>query len=309
MSKIMVTGVSGFVGKHLVAELKARGVEVIGVGYTTPVGDEITKDLTGYFPCDLTSPGQVAKLPLKSVDAIVNLAGLANVGESFAKPERYMSTNVSVLSVLGNRLVHTGSNARVVAVSTGAIYDPHQKLPLSETSATTMDGSPYAQSKLHMEKVGQELRARGLNYVVARPFNHIGPGQMPGYLIPDLYHKIQESLKTSVPVTVGNLKTRRDYTDVRDIVKAYAALALSGTLKYDIYNICSSNSRSGQDILNLLLAELDVTDNLRIVVDRSLIRSSDPENLIGTFERIYQETGWEPQISFEQTIRDFISEA
>src|SRR5690606_2879114 len=123
------------------------------------------------------------------------------------------------------------------------------ELPLTEDSKLTENSSPYSQSKKLMEEAAQNLRSQGLDCVVARPFNHIGPGQLGGFLVPDLYEKIRVASKSGGNILVGNLKTKRDYTDVRDIVKAYADLAASETLDYDVYNVCSGQSRSGEEIL------------------------------------------------------------
>ena len=305
MLKVLVTGVNGFVGKHIVPELKSRGHEVIGLAHSGPADERISGLLSEYYECDLTKPDEVAKLPLDTINAVINLAGLANVGESFADPEKYKDVNVGILKVLGEALVAMKSGARVIAVSTGAVYDSNQPLPLRETSKTILDGSPYAISKLLMEETAEELRNDGLDCVVVRPFNHFGPGQLPGFLIPDLYQKIMHAKENREPVKVGNLATRRDYTDVRDIVKAYTDLALAETLGFDTYNVCSGKSRSGQEILDYMLEGLGASE-LEIEIDQSFIRPSDPPDLRGSYARLKEETGWEPVIPFGQTIKDLI---
>lgn len=308
MSKrVLITGVSGFVGKHLARELYEQSHLVTGLGYSQLEDSTLSGLLQEYWFYDLTKPEQVAKLDLSGIDAVINLAGLARVGESFNNPEVYKSVNVKVLSTLAEELLKQNSAARIVAVSTGAVYDANQPMPLQENSKTTHKSSPYASSKLHMEKAAEEFRSKGLDIIIVRPFNHIGPGQGEGFLLPDLYSKVEQALKSDKIIKVGNISTRRDYTDVRDIVRAYAMLALTPTLKHGIYNVCSGKSRTGEEILKLLLETMGAEDSLKVEIDQSLIRPSDPSNLYGNYERLRTETGWRPLIALEQTVRDFVT--
>lgn len=307
MSRILVTGINGFVGRHLVRELVLRGCEVAGIGHRGPADQEISGLLDSYHVCDFTDEKQVMRLPLQDVDVVVNLAGLANVGASFDNPQAYERVNVLVLKHLAKHLGLQNPAARLVAVSTGAVYSSEQTMPLTEESEIITDGSPYAISKVLMEKEALKFRAKGMDVVIARPFNHLGPGQATGFLVPDLYDKILAAVKTSRPVVVGNLKTRRDYTDVRDIVKAYADLALSDNLRFDVYNVCSGNGRSGEEILSALLSAMEIKGGTALEVDQLLIRPNDPYDLYGNCQRLQEETGWKPVIPFEQTVRDFIA--
>lgn len=306
MSRVMVTGVNGFVGQHLSHELASQGVAVVGVGHSSERSEKLEGSLETYVSCDLTDSDEVAKLPVDDVDAIVNLAGLASAGDSFAKSDLYKHVNVAVMAVLCERLIKDGHKTRMVAISTGALYDSSQPLPLKEDSKTTTQGSPYAMSKLLMEESAQKYRAAGLDLVIARPFNHIGPGQKPGFLLPDLYAKIQGALKTDGALKVGDLETKRDYTDVRDVAKAYGKLALAATLQHDIYNVCSGQSVAGKQLLELLLMELG-NPSLKTVIDERLIRPNDPKDLYGSNARLRTEIGWQPTTPLQQTIKDFVA--
>jgi GDP-4-dehydro-6-deoxy-D-mannose reductase len=307
MARILITGVSGFVGKHLTRELHKRSHEIIGVGISEKPDKKIEQLLSGYIAVDLTDPKRVDEIHLDQVDGVISLAGLAQVGASFKDPEVYYRTNVKVLSVLAERIIKENPAIKVLAVSTGAVYDNSQQLPLTESSKLAEEASPYAKSKVLMEKRVAELRREGLECVVVRPFNHIGPGQELGFLVPDLYSKIKESLRTGTPVLVGNLKTKRDYTDVRNVVRAYADLIELPKWKHTIYNVCSSKSQSGETILKLLLQASGAEGKIKVEVDKSLIRPNDPLELYGSHERLSEETGWQPKINIEQTIRDFVS--
>jgi GDP-4-dehydro-6-deoxy-D-mannose reductase len=108
-------------------------------------------------------------------------------------------------------------------------------------------------------------------------------------------------------VRVGNLHTKRDYTDVRDIAKAYADLAVSQSLDFDTYNICSGASHSGQEILNTFLKEMGLEEKVKIEQDPQLVRPNDPPELVGSHHRLTEETGWEPTIPLKETIHDFVA--
>lgn len=305
MAQVLVTGCNGFVGKHLVRELHSRNIKVSGLGYKEPAHPEISSLLSNYFMCDLTDPEDVATLDLKNLVAIVNLAGLAKMADSFTNPEYYKKVNVEVLTNLGEEILQQNKNARVVAVSTGAVYESNQPMPLTESSKTVQNGSPYSQSKLMMEAEAEKLRTRGLDCVVVRPFNHIGPGQEQGFLLPDLLEKIKNASHSDNTISVGNLMTKRDYTDVRDIVKAYVSLALSESLANNLYNVCSGKSYSGEEILQATLDTFGAK-NLKIEVDQSLIRPTDPPDLYGSNERLKSDINWQPEIPLRKTIDDFI---
>lgn len=305
--KILITGVSGFVGKHLARELKGRGYQVVGVGQDTKPSQEIASLLSDYHECDLTNKTTVSQLPIEDIDTVISLAGLASVGASFDAPEEYKKVNVKVFSLLAEEVISRNKKVRVIAVSTGAVYDANQPMPLTENSKLIATGSPYGISKVMMEEAAHNLRRKGLNCVIVRPFNHIGPGQKGGFLLADLYQKLQHSRKTGEPMKTGNLKTRRDYTDVRDVVRAYADLAAASTLRHQVYNICNGRSLAGEKILDLLLKTMGLDGKIKVVKDPTLLRPDDPKEIYGSFVLLHSELGWKPQIPIEQTVADFVS--
>ncbi len=302
--RILVTGVNGFVGKHLARELSGRGHEVIGVGRNPRLSPDLREHVPEFYDCDLTDAEQVHTIPLDNVAGVISLAGLASVGASFDDPDRYKRINVGVLTKLCQRMVDEKIAARVIAISTGAIYDARQSLPLTEDSKLITTGSPYAISKLKMEDAARDFHSKGLDCIIVRPFNHIGPGQETGFLVPDLYQKIISSQKNGHELKTGNLKTKRDYTDVRDVVKAYADLVTSDSLKHNTYNICSGMSVAGQEILDQLLKLMGVS--VKVELDPALMRPSDNPDLYGSYQRLRTETGWQPKIPLQKTIEDFV---
>lgn len=311
MSTVLVTGVNGFVGPHLVRELHKHGHQVIGSGHRPKVAPEIGTLLVNYVACDLLDRKQVDKLPFGDVDAVINLAGLASVGPSFDRPEEYKTTNDGVLASVGEALKKFAPYARLIAVSTGAVYDVDQPKPFTEDSQLLGEkGSPYAISKIMMEQTASDLREAGLDCVVVRPFNHIGPGQKDDFIAPDLYNKLIASQTAEGIVTVGDLTTKRDYTDVRDVARAYRELAFATSLLHNVYNVCSGKSRSGEEVLDMLLKATGLAGQVEVQVDPAVSKrpkGQDPSDLYGDASRLRNETGWSPTIPFEQTIQDFVT--
>jgi GDP-4-dehydro-6-deoxy-D-mannose reductase len=302
MESIIVIGINGFVGHHLAKELYLQGFKVIGVGREAYLDNSLKEYVQTYYSCDLLNMAAVKNIPLEKTTAIINLAGLAQQGNSFSQESRYISVNTKVQTVLAQQLLNTGNyTTRLLAISSGAVYEANQKMPLSEKSKTLINGSPYAKSKLAMED-GLEFYAKaGVNLVVVRPFNHIGPGQIDGFLVPDLINQ----LNRSDAIAAGNLTTKRDYTDVRDVVRAYILLATKKTLSYSLYNVCSEKPVSGERILDLILHKLSKSD-IKVTIDKKKIRPDDPPLIYGSAKRLNAETGWKPMIDLKTTINDCI---
>lgn len=310
MSAVLITGVNGFVGKHLARELSSLDYQIIGVGQQPNASSEIVEILDDYHAADLTNPNQVASLPLDRVDAVISLAGLAKVGASYGQLDEYEHINVGVVTNIAKEMLHRDIyDVRHVVVSTSMVYDPRQRSPFSEDSRLinddSVDASPYALSKLAMEKAVEGYRDKGLDVIIARPFNHVGPGQEEGFLVPDLYAKLMAAKTTGRPIKVGNLSTKRDYTDVRDVVRAYSDLAHAKELKHNVYNICSGKSVAGQAILDQLLALMGA--NVKVEPDPALMRPNDNPDLYGSYRRLNQETGWQPKIPLQKTLSDFVA--
>lgn len=306
MSKVLITGINGFVGHHLAAELAGQGHDVIGSGTEPDLSPKLSSHATEYFgDCDLTDPAAVAKLPLDTVDTVINLAGLAQVGASEGQAEKYHRINVAVHTVLADRVAELDrKGVRIIAVSTGAVYDNHQSMPLNEDSQLiSSKGSPYALSKIAMERALKPYSEKGLDIIIVRPFNHIGPGQLGGFLVPDLTSQVT----SGDSLLVGDLTTERDYTDVRDVVRAYAVLATSQKLDHNLYNICSGKSISGQAMLDeIIKASGKDPERITVEVDQTRLRPNDPKKVVGNNSRLRNDTGWEPTIPLAQTITDTI---
>lgn len=297
--KVVITGINGFVGHHLARELASNGVSVAGVSYEDQLSESLKDTVTEYFPADL-----VNKWPeTGEADSIIHLAGFAAVGPSFDSPQKYIDGNSAMVTNLCEYYLQQDKKPRIVVISSGAIYESTQPMPISESGAIGLD-SPYAVSKVLTENQCTYYRKRGLDCVVLRPFNHIGPGQAEGFILPDLYKQLSEN--TTGTIQVGNLETRRDYTDVRDIVRAYGKIALAPSLEHEVYNVCSGKTLSGIEILNALKSNL-YKEDIVVEVDSSKIRPTDAQEIMGDSSRLQKELDWMPEIPIDQTVVDFVA--
>jgi GDP-4-dehydro-6-deoxy-D-mannose reductase len=299
---ILVAGINGFVGKHLAKELHSCGYEVFGTGMDENISPEITKEVKQYIKCDLTSPKDIEKLPLSDINAVINLAGLAQVGTSFGKEDLYNKINVEVHSLIIERIQQLNLNVRILVISTGAVYDNNQEMPLTESSPFINGGSPYAASKVLLEKTLEKYIEDGMDIIIARPFNHTGPGQLDGFIVPDLTSKIL----IQDEITVGPLNTSRDYTDVRDVVRAYRMIIEKPERSsHRVYNVCSGVPTSRDQIIEKIKAATG-KETLEVKVDEALVRPNDALLIYGSNNRIGKDFGWQPSISIDKTIKDFV---
>ncbi len=302
MKTIIVTGVNGFVGQHVYKELVENNIKVIAVGGLHQ--HKHIKRTFQYKSIELTKSNEVSKIKFDNVDGIIHLAGLANVGISFNRPTEYIKTNCEIVINLYEEILKQKASPRVLLISSASIYNPNSSLPFDEKTSLKPN-SPYAVSKISQENFAEYYSSRGIETIIARPFNHIGPGQSPGYIIPDIINQINnvEKNKTGI-IKVGNLKTKRDYTDVRDIARAYRLLIEHGK-PGEIYNICSGKAISGHQILDKILANVD--KKFVVKQDKTKLRPSDSSLIYGSYKKVNIDTNWKPLISLNKTIKDILT--
>jgi GDP-4-dehydro-6-deoxy-D-mannose reductase len=239
-------------------------------------------------------------------DAIYHLAAMTHVGESWEDPSQVLRVNVlGTAEVLA--AARTLPQARVLVVSSAEVYGvvgPEQ-LPLGE-STPTAPASPYAASKLAAEAVAlQAWRGYRQPVIVVRPFNHIGPGQSPNFFVPALAKRIVEARRSGAgSLRVGTLTTRRDFTDVRDVVVAYRLLIEKGA-PGDVYNVCSGRDVAMSDVAAQLLALAGA--DLTLETDPELVRPVDVPVLRGDAGRLHAATGWQPSIPLATTLADVLT--
>lgn len=291
--RALVTGALGFVGTYLTAHLLAEGDEVIGLDR-----DE----------GDITDPAVIDRLVAKhSPEVIYHLAGAADVGASWRDPVATWDVNATAtLHLLES--ARTRGVRRVLVVSSADVYgmvDP-EDLPLNETSPVR-PASPYAASKLAAEQLAlQAWLGHGLETILVRAFNHIGPGQRPDFVASALATRIAENeLTGATDIPVGNLSARRDFTDVRDVARAYRLLAASGT-PGETYCVCSGTDVAIQDLADTLLTMTDRP--MELVADVERRRPVDLPVLRGDNTKLVQATGWSVQHDLPSTLADILAE-
>ena len=298
--KILVSGANGFVGQHLLKEFDAHKIETIGIG-----GPDSYSDRSSWLSLDLLDPRAVSEIDFRDVSGVVHLAGLAAVGPSYDEPMRYVETNVGIEVNLFEAARAQKARPRFLIISSGALYDPSAKQPLNEKSEV-VPNSPYAVSKLSQEYMALYYQRIGFECIITRPFNHIGPGQGPGFIVPDLAEQIVSVARgRQQEIKVGNLDAKRDYTDVRDIVRAYRLLLEKGK-PGATYNVCSGTVRSGHEILSGLMQAAGV--NYPVKQDPAKLRPSDTPVLMGSHDKLTADTGWLPEIPLNKTLSDVIAE-
>jgi GDP-4-dehydro-6-deoxy-D-mannose reductase len=291
--KALVTGSEGFVGRHLERYLDDEGDDVVGVDR---------------HDVDITRADDVAALICRvRPEVVYHLAGDSDVGGSWQNPvETFRANAEGTLNVLTASL--NGGVERVVSVSSADIYGrvTEEELPLAE-DAPLRPVSPYAASKVAADFLAlQSYLGHGLAVIRARPFNHIGPGQRAQFVAPALAQRIaRNELEGVEEVPVGNLAPRRDFTDVRDVVRAYRLLALHGT-PGEAYNVCRGEDIAVRDLAVRLVGMAHKP--MRLVPDPSLQRPVDIPVLRGDPAKLRSSTGWEPRIPLEQTLADLLDE-
>lgn len=304
MKQVLVTGANGFVGQHLVRELAENGITVIGVGGPQGIKEK-SPHVTTYMELDLRKPEDVAKISFEGVDGVVHLAGLAAVAASFDDPMLYVTTNVGLEVNLFEAAMAQKATPRFLIISSSSLYDSKAPLPMTEESPVE-PSSPYGVSKIGQEQMARYYHRRGFESIIARPFNHIGPGQGPGFIVPDLAKQIVDAERDDkAEVMVGNLDSHRDYTDVRDIVRAYRLILQKGTAG-ETYNICSGKPRSGNDILKGLLANANCDPKIK--QDPEKMRPADNPLIYGSHQKLTDDTGWQPAIDIETTLADVMAD-
>lgn len=296
--RALVTGATGFAGAHLMSALRrSEDVDAFGTSQSKPQGNRIMR-------VDLIDPDAVLAL-LKDVrpDTIYHLAAFASPALSHRQPVEAITSTLTMQINLYQACLSLGLKPRILLAGSGQIYGlpAGSLLPLAEASPLDFS-SPYSVAKAAQENLASMYAKLGLESVIARPFNHIGPGQQPGYLVADLSKQIAELERAGGgTLRVGNLSSRRDFTDVRDIVRAYLLLADSGKAG-QAYNVCTGESHSGQEVLEVLLGFS--TAPITVEEDPDRMRPADIPDLRGDPTRIRADTGWRPQIPLEQTLAD-----
>lgn len=299
MRNAIITGAMGFVGKFLRTEMAENGYNVIGV--------DIIQGQNHDEVIDLLDSSAVNDL-IKRVkpDVLVHLAGQANVGCSWKNPQKTFQINVIATINILEAIRQFSSATHTVIIGSSDQYGV-----LLEAGRNVREdyhpapASPYAVSKMAQEEIARIYASSyGLNICMTRSFNHSGAGQRQGFIIPDFaagIARIEKGLSESL--CVGNLDSFRDYTHVKDIVRAYRLIAEKGK-PGEVYNVGSGIIHSGHDVLDGLCSLSKV--KIKVVIDKNKMRPSDTPVICCNHDKLTSDTGWMPCIPFVQILSDVL---
>jgi GDP-4-dehydro-6-deoxy-D-mannose reductase len=299
---VLVTGASGFAGSHLVEHLSER-YDLTCWTRSTPLPD--IASLATWARIDMLDRERVRQeiLALRPT-AVFHCAGSAHVAYSWQDTALPLASNVLTTHYLLDALRRAGSRCRVVLPGSANVYAASTR-PLREDSELG-PASPYAVSKLAQEQLGHRALAEdGVDVMLMRAFNHIGPRQSPAFAVASWARQIARIERGVVDpvIRVGSLDTHRDLTDVRDTIRAYALL-MEGSEPGTIYNVASGVARPMREVLNALVARSRVP--VEIAMDPALMRPNDIPVLVGDSTRLREATGWAPRIGFDRTLDDLL---
>jgi len=291
--KLLVTGHAGFVGRHVLDQIERREA---GDGFTA---------LTLPETIDIREPELAGRIADLAPDAVLHLAALSSPAESFRDFDAYVDVNFRGTLNLLRALQAAGFRGRMVFVSSGDCYGSvaEAELPISE-DRPLRPRNPYAVSKVAAEALCyQWSQTEGLDVVIARPFNHIGPGQDERFAVAAFAAQVARIAagKAQPRILTGNLDVTRDFTDVRDVVRAYFALLAKGR-RGEAYNIGSGRETRLADVLDRLVALAGV--DVEIVLDPARVRAGEQRRVAADVRKIASHAGWAAHTPLERSLRD-----
>jgi GDP-4-dehydro-6-deoxy-D-mannose reductase len=309
--RALVTGIVGFAGSHLAAELLDSGYELFGTRLPGESRNRLRESggSVSLSAVDLTDSAATIRLIRRvKPDIVFHLAAIAAVRYSFANPRQTFEVNVNGTVNLLEALRKIGSARSIVTVTSSDIYGivKPSDLPIKET-VPLQPVTPYGVSKAAVDMLAyQYFKSYQLPIIRARAFNHAGPRQTAGFVVTDFCRQAAmiEAEQARPVMKVGNLDAKRDISDVRDIVRGYRLLAEKGK-PGDVYNLCSGKSHRIKWILDYILnlISLDVS----VMPDPELSRPSEIPNLIGDFAKARRAVGYRPGSNLEGTLQDTLS--
>ena len=311
MKKALITGITGFAGSHLAELLLKKGFEVYGTTRPRSKTENIDhiKRKIFLFDADILDSHSLYHVVNKiQPDFIFHLAAQSFVPTSWASPANTLETNIIGSVHLFEAVRSAGISPRIQIACSSEEYGlvKPKETPVKESNPLR-PLSPYAVSKVAMDYLGyQYFKSYNMEIIRTRAFNHTGPRRGEQFVCSNFAKQIAEieKGKQEPVISVGNLSAKRDFTDVRDIVKAYL-LAIEKCNPGEVYNIASGKARKIEDVLRLLLL-LSRAKDIKIKKDPKRMRPSDVPILVGDSAKFRKLAGWKPKIPFEKTMRDLL---
>lgn len=310
--KVLITGIAGFVGSHLADYLLTKeNIELFGIERKGCHKENIKdiQDKINFIECDIKDVSSIKRI-LENVkpDRIFHLAAQSFVSDSWDTPAETLNANIIGTLNIFEAIKELKLSAGIMIPGSSDEYGlvDEKELPIKETNSLR-PLSPYAVSKIGQDFLAyQYYKSYGLHTVRLRVFKHTGPRRAEAFVCSNFAKQIVEIKKGhSKPVVyVGNLDVKRDFTDVRDIVKAYW-LALEHCEPGEVYNLCSGKAYSIKEVLDKLISIAGV--DVEIKQDKNKTRPSDVSVLVGDCSKFKEKTGWQPEIPFDQTLKDLLS--
>ncbi len=303
MKKGLVIGAAGFVGNYLIEEMYESGIEA----YATKLPHEqLDNPHATVFDLDIMDKDAIVALLFEvRPDYIFHLAAQSSVGLAWKNPGLTIDVNIKGSVNVMDAIRELFYKPRVLLIGSGEEYGHIRpgETPISEENALR-PGNIYAATKACQNMIGNIYsRAYDMELMMVRAFNHIGPGQAPMFVVSDFCKQVAEIEKgLREPVMkVGNLAAKRDFTDVRDVVKAYVKLVAAGT-PGETYNVGSGNAQAIQEILDLIVSLSDT--EIQVEIDPNKLRPVDVPIIEADITKLHQLTGWKPRIPLQQTIQE-----
>lgn len=302
MAKVFITGINGFVGKHLIKEYPND--EIFGL-VKDSTGEDLGENVKKFQGDILDSSGMRRIIEDIKPDIIFHLAALTSPSESLKHPVETIDNNIKGQLNILEAIRDLELDCKTLVVSSAEVYGnvKEKDLPIDE-NVQFLPSTPYAVSKIAQDFLGyQYFKSYGVKTIRVRPFNHIGPGQAPIFVVSAFARQIAmiEKGQQEPLMKVGNLTPKRDFTDVRDVSKAYKLLMEKGEIG-EVYNIGSGKSYEINEVLNILLSFS--TKKIEVREDSSLVRKVDVEELRCDYTKLKDGTGWEPEIEIEKSLKD-----
>jgi len=312
MDKYLITGFSGFVAKHFLEFLEKQKIPafVLGIDIHLP---EFNIDEFNFIQCSFEQADLLNKDQVDSIiyqfqpNYILHLASFSSVAFSWKAPVASFTNNTNIFLNLLEKVRVMNLNCRILSIGSSEEYGNVKKedIPLDEEQVVNPI-SPYAVARVSQEMLSKVyVDGYGMDIIMTRSFNHIGPGQKDIFVISSFAKQLLEIKKynKAPEITTGDLSIIRDFLDVRDVVKAYYSLFRKGR-RGEIYNVCSGNGSTIEQVIRKLsqILGIDVTSK----VAPSLIRPNDNKIIIGNNKKIKTEIGWEPTYNLEQSLEDML---